>query len=89
MLKKIGLLMLAGTLMLWPASIYLSSSLNAPLWYIAISSLAQALGMGLFAIFFGVVVVVARRHSEKGGMKLALIVTAIVSIISSYSVTIR
>ena len=86
LLKQIGWIVLAGALMSLPASLYLSSSLNAPLWYIALWSFAQALGMGLFAIFFGTIAIVDRRDSEKGGMKPALIVMAVVSTFTSYSV---
>ncbi len=86
MLKQIGWIVLAGAVMSLPASLYLSSGLNAPLWYVALSSFAQALGMGLFAIFFGVIAIVARRNSEKGGLKPALIVMAVVSAFTSYSV---
>jgi hypothetical protein len=85
MLKQIGLVVLAGALMSFPASLYLSSSLKAPLWYVVLSSFAQALGMGLFAIFFGAITVVARRNSEKGGMVPTLIVMAVVSAFTSYS----
>ena len=86
MLKKIGWVILAGALMSFPASLYLSSNLPAPLWYVVLSSFAQALGMGLVAIFFGVITVVARRNKEKGGMKMALIVMACVSAFTSYAV---
>ncbi len=86
MVKQIGWIILVGALMSLPSSLYIASNLNAPFWYIVLSSFAQALGMGLFAIFFGVIVIVARRNSEKGGMKPALIVMAVVSVFTSYSV---
>jgi hypothetical protein len=85
-LKQIGWIVLAGSLMSLPASLYISSGLNAPLWYIVLSGIAQALGMGLFAIFFGAITIFARRNSEKGGMKPALIVMAVASAFTSYSV---
>lgn len=86
MLKKIAWVVLAGALMSLPASLYLSSKIAAPLWYVVLSSFAQALGMGLFAIFFGVIALIARRNSEKGNMKTALVVMAVVSAFTSYVV---
>ena len=86
MFKKIAWVVLAGALMSFPASLYLSSKLVAPLWYVVLSSFMQALGIGLFAIFFGVIALVARRNSEKGGMKTALILMAVVSTFTSYAV---
>lgn len=68
-----------------PASLYLSPASSAPMWYIAIINLARALGMGLVAILFGVIMIVAGRNREKGVLKPALIVMACVTAFTSYS----
>ena len=86
MFKKIAWVILAGALMSFPAALYLSSKHATPRWYIVLSSFAQALGTGLFAIFFGIIALIARRNSEKGGMKIALILMTIVSAFTSYAV---
>lgn len=85
MLKQFGWVVLAGALMSLPASLYLSPGSGAPIWYVALESLARALGMGLIAIFFGAIAIVAGRNREKGALKPALIVMACVSAFTSYA----
>ncbi len=85
-LKRAAWIVLAGTLMSFPASVYLSLKNAAPFWYVTLFSIVQALGLGLFAIFFGVIVLIAGRKKEDGGMKTALILMAVVTVVTSFAV---
>lgn len=83
MLKRIKRVMLVAVLASLPVALFFASRLDAPAWYIFLSAVTQALGMGLIAAFFGVVVLIARRGSEGGGVKGAVVTTLIVSLITS------
>ena len=85
MLENIVWIVVAGAVMSLPASLCLSSKHAAPLWYLVLSSFASALGMGLFAIVFGVIALIARQKRESA-MKTALVLTAIASVFTSYAV---
>lgn len=83
MLKRTGWVTLAAILAALPVALFLAAKMAAPTWYILLMSVAQAAGMGLFAIAAGAAVLVARRGAEKGGIKAAVVTTIIVSALTS------
>ena len=84
--KRLGGVVLSALLASSPAAIYLASRVDAPLWYLAVLSLTQALAIGLIAIGVGVVVLIAARDKENGGLTIALIAAGVVGVLSSLSV---
>lgn len=89
MLKSIGWVVLAGVLASLPGALYLNGQSGAPTWYIAIVSLSSALGIGIFAMAFGVIVLLAARSQSKGGLKIAVLSTAVLGLLSSAGITLR
>jgi hypothetical protein len=85
MLKHFGWVVAAAILACLPASIVTSPSISAPLWYVALAAVAGALGIGLIAVAFGLVVLVARRNHPNGGLKPALLVTVAVGVFTSFA----
>jgi len=85
MLKRIGWVVLAGVFASLPGVLF-SSHIEAPIWYVILGSLSQALGMGLLAIIAGTLVLVARRDHENHGLKPAVIVTIVFGAITLFAV---
>jgi len=85
-LKRLGWVVLAAMLASLPAAIYIASKVSAPFWYLVLLSIFQSLGIGLFAIGAGVLVLVAARGKTNGGLKPALITAVALGAFSSFSV---
>jgi hypothetical protein len=85
-LKDFGWVVLAAIVASLPAAIFTSPRVSAPVWYSVPAALAGALGMGLIAIAFGSVALIARRNHPNGSLKPALIVTSIVGVFTSFAV---
>ncbi|SDH41432.1 hypothetical protein [Propionivibrio dicarboxylicus] len=83
MLKRLLLVLLTAVLASLPASLFLAAGISAPAWYILLVGVAQAVGMGLPALAVGVVVLIARRDAEKGGIRAAIVAVVLVSIFTS------
>lgn len=86
MLKRIAWVTLAAVLASLPAAIFFTAKTAAPAWYIMLMSVAQAAGMSLLAIGAGLVVLIARRRAEKGGVKAAVVTAIIVAAVTSQAV---
>lgn len=84
--KRIGLVFVTGTAFAWPAAMLVTSKIAAPWWYISLFSIAMAVGIAVIAICFGVVILIAKRGQNTGGLRPALITTAAISIICALSV---
>lgn len=85
-LKRFGAVAITGALVSLPAALFAGPRLNAPLWYTLLSLLISAVGMGVLALACGGVVLIAGRNRSDGGLKIALIVTSVVGVLSSYAV---
>lgn len=85
-LKRLGIVVLIGTLVCFPAALIVQSRLNMPLWYLLLSALFSAAGMALFACAFGGIALLAGRHRKDGGIKTAAVITALISLLASYAV---
>lgn len=85
-LKQFGWVVLLAILVCLPSAVITAPNVSVPFWYAALAAVAGALGIGLLSIVFGTIVLVARRNHPKGGLKPALIVTAAVSVFTSFAV---
>lgn len=83
---RLGWVILAALLASSPAAVYTTSQVDAPLWYLALMSLAQALGISTFAIGVGVVILLAARERANGGLKAALIAAVALGALVSFSI---
>lgn len=84
--KRFGLLAVASTVVSLPAALFVQYQANTPVWYVLVSAVFLASGIGLFALAFGAVALFAGRARADGGFKAALGVAVAIGIFSSYSV---
>lgn len=86
MLKNFGWVALAAITAAMPGALYLNGQSGAPVWYTALVSLSSALGVGIFAIVIGWIILVAARRWANGGLKIAVVSAAVIGLLSSWAV---
>lgn len=84
-LKDFGWVVLLAVLVCMPSAVMIAPDTPVPFWYGALAAIAGALGIGLIAILFGVITLVARRNHPHGRRRPALIVTAIVAAFTAFA----
>jgi hypothetical protein len=84
-IKRIGIVLATAIGSGLPGAVALQSRSEAPLWYVGLASLFGAVGVGLPAMVFGAIVLLAARSRTEGGVKAAAITTAVVGLLCSAS----
>lgn len=84
--KHLGWVVLAAMLASYPAAVYLTARLDAPLWYLAILSMTQALAIAFIAIGVGVVALIAARDKADGGRRAGFIAAGVAGALCSLAV---
>lgn len=84
--KRLGWVVLAAMLASYPAAVYVTARLDAPLWYLAVLSVTQALAIAVLAIGVGVVALIAARDKGDGGLKTGLIAAGVAGALCSLAV---
>jgi len=84
--KRIGYVVAAATASGLPGAMAIQANSTAPLWYKVAASLFGGLGVGVFALSFGLIVLLAARGKSNQGIKAAIIVTIVAGLFSSWSV---
>lgn len=85
-IKRIGVLTITSIVVNFPAALFVQYQTDGPAWYLVLSAILMAGGMGMFALAFGAVTLLAGRGRTDGGLKAALGAVVIVGILSAYSV---
>lgn len=85
-IKRFGLLIMTSTVVCLPAALLVKASDSAPLWYLFLSAVFAAFGIGLFATVLGGIALFAARGRPDGGVKTALGIATVTALFSSYAV---
>lgn len=77
----LALVLVAAWAVSLPSAIASAGSIHAPLWYVALAVMAEALGASLWALVIGAIVLAANRSRPDGGLKASVITALIVGAI--------
>lgn len=84
-IKNLGRVALVAYLTALPGGFILQFQTEAPFWYKALASLVAAIAIAMLALLIGAITLIAARDKENGGLKVAVIATAIASLFFSFS----
>jgi hypothetical protein len=84
--KRIGWVAIAGAVAAMPGALFHQFRTESPVWYAALASLFSAVGIGLFGIVVGAIILIAARDRPDGGLKPAVIASGFVGVLCSYVV---
>ena len=84
LLKRISIVVIVSIMVCLPIAINDIQNEQWPVVYKFFSALARGLGYNIIGVIFGVIVLIAARNRESGGLKQAIIVSIVTGIAMSY-----
>ncbi len=84
--ERFALVLATALISSLPGAVATQEAISAPPWYLALHYLARAAGIGVVAVVFGLLALVAARGRPDGGMRIALVITAVIGFLASWTV---